>query len=53
MQVKPDWAVQEEIDFSRLAKLNLDTGEGEDLDNYGFLYYYDRSYDKQPGAKTS
>jgi hypothetical protein len=43
----------EEIDFSRLAKLNLDTGEGEDLENYGFLYYYDRSYDKQPGAKTS
>jgi translation initiation factor 3 subunit D len=43
----------EEIDFSRLSKLNLDTGEGEDIDNYGFLYYYDRSYDKQPGAKTS
>jgi hypothetical protein len=43
----------EEIDFSRLAKLNLDTGEGEDLETYGFLYYYDRSYDKQPGAKTS
>jgi len=34
-------------------KLNLDTGEGEDLDDYGFLYYYDRSYDKQPGAPTS
>ncbi|KAJ4324857.1 hypothetical protein N0V94_001086 [Neodidymelliopsis sp. IMI 364377] len=53
VQVKPDWSVKEEIDFSRLGKLNLDTGEGEDLDNYGFLYYYDRSYDKQPGAKTS
>ncbi|KAF2739254.1 eukaryotic translation initiation factor 3 subunit D [Polyplosphaeria fusca] len=53
VQVKPDWAVLEEIDFSRLAKLNLDTGEGEDIDNYGFLFYYDRSYDKQPGAKTS
>jgi translation initiation factor 3 subunit D len=53
VQVKPDWAVVEEIDFSRLSKLNLDTGDGEDLDNYGFLYYYDRSYDKQPGAKTS
>ncbi|KZM24484.1 translation initiation factor [Ascochyta rabiei] len=35
------------------VQLNLDTGEGEDLDSYGFLYYYDRSYDKQPGAKTS
>lgn len=53
MQVKPEWNVMEEIDFSRLSKLNLDTHEGEDIDNYGFLYYYDRSYDKQPGAKTS
>ncbi|KAF2013254.1 eukaryotic translation initiation factor 3 subunit D [Aaosphaeria arxii CBS 175.79] len=53
VQVKPDWNVLEEIDFARLSKLNLDTGAGEDIDDYGFLYYYDRSYDKQPGAKTS
>jgi translation initiation factor 3 subunit D len=53
VQVKPDWTVREEIDFSRLAKLNLATSEGEDIENYGFLYYYDRSYDKQPGAITS
>jgi translation initiation factor 3 subunit D len=53
VQVKPDWQVLEEIDFSRLSKLNLVTSEGEDLDDYGFLYYYDRSYDKQPGAPTS
>ena len=38
----------EEIDFNRLAKLNLDTDDGEDIENYGFVYYYDRSYDKQP-----
>lgn len=38
----------EEIDFNRLAKLNLETGPGEDIDSYGFLYYYDRSYDKPP-----
>ena len=38
----------EEIDFNRLVKLNLETDDGEDLDSYGFLYYYDRSYDKQP-----
>lgn len=38
----------EEIDFVRLAKLNLDTDDGEDIDSYGFLYYYDRSFDKQP-----
>ncbi|KAF2681852.1 translation initiation factor eIF-3, subunit D [Lentithecium fluviatile CBS 122367] len=53
VQVKPDWTVREEIDFARLAKLNLATGDGEDIDSYGFLYYYDRNYDKQPGAVTS
>jgi translation initiation factor 3 subunit D len=53
VQPKDSWRMLEEIDFSRLSKLNLDTGEGEDLDDYGFLYYYDRSYDKQPGAATS
>ncbi|EMC93382.1 hypothetical protein BAUCODRAFT_95031, partial [Baudoinia panamericana UAMH 10762] len=53
IQPKDTWRMLEEIDFNRLSKLNLDTGEGEDLDDYGFLYYYDRSYDKQPGAPTS
>ncbi|TKA61096.1 Eukaryotic translation initiation factor 3 subunit D [Cryomyces minteri] len=50
---KPDWKLLEEIDFARLMKLNLETSEGEDIDNYGFLYYYDRTFDKQPGAPTS
>jgi len=53
VQPKDSWRLLDEIDFNRLLKLNLDTGEGEDLDEYGFLYYYDRSYDKQPGAPTS
>ncbi|KAI9701920.1 MAG: hypothetical protein M1836_001264 [Candelina mexicana] len=48
VNIRPDWAMLEEIDFNRLAKLNLETHEGEDIDSYGFLYYYDRSYDKQP-----
>jgi len=43
----------EEIDFNRLAKLNLETDEGEDIESYGFLHYYDRSYDKAAGAKTA
>lgn len=43
----------EEIDFNRLAKLNLETSDGEDIDSYGFLYYYDRSLDKQPGSKQA
>lgn len=42
----------EEIDFNRLAKLNLETSGGEDIDSYGFLYYYDRSYDKPPVKNT-
>ena len=48
INIKADWKLLEEIDFNRLGKLNLETDEGEDVDSYGFLYYYDRSYDKQP-----
>lgn len=48
VNIKADWKMLEEIDFVRLAKLNLDTDDGEDIDSYGFLYYYDRSFDKQP-----
>ncbi|KEY71629.1 hypothetical protein S7711_08095 [Stachybotrys chartarum IBT 7711] len=48
INIKADWQLLEEIDFNRLAKLNLETDDGEDLDDYGFLYYYDRSYDKPP-----
>lgn len=47
INIKPDWKLLEEIDYNRLGKLNLETDEGEDIDGYGFLYYYDRSYDKQ------
>ncbi|KAH7160176.1 eukaryotic translation initiation factor 3 subunit D [Dactylonectria estremocensis] len=50
VNIKAEWKLLEEIDFNRLAKLNLDTDEGEDLDDYGFLHYYDRSYDK-PSVK--
>lgn len=48
INIKADWTLLEEIDFNRLGKLNLDADEGEDIDSYGFVYYYDRSYDKQP-----
>lgn len=50
--IRPEWNMLEEVDFARLTKLNLDTPEGEDLDDYGFLYYYDRSYDKPPSKAT-
>ena len=47
INIKPEWEMLEEIDYNRLAKLNLEADEGEDLGSYGFLYYYDRSHDKQ------
>ena len=50
--IKPDWTMLEEIDFARLQKLNLEASKGEDLDTYGFLYYYDRTYDKLPVKNT-
>ncbi|EJT81234.1 eukaryotic translation initiation factor 3 subunit D [Gaeumannomyces tritici R3-111a-1] len=52
INVKADWTLLEEIDFNRLAKLNLDADEGEDINSYGFLYSYDRSYDK-PAVKAA
>ena len=52
MNIRPEWTMLEEIDFARLLKLNLETSAGEDIDNYGFLYYYDRSYDKAPVKST-
>lgn len=48
INIRPDWKLLEEIDFNRLSKLNLDADEGEDVDSYGFVYYYDRTFDKQP-----
>ncbi|KAK4189025.1 eukaryotic translation initiation factor 3-like protein [Podospora australis] len=48
VNIKADWKLLEEIDFNRLGKLNLETDEGEDIDSYGFVNYYDRSYDKAP-----
>ncbi|OIW35646.1 eukaryotic translation initiation factor 3 subunit D [Coniochaeta ligniaria NRRL 30616] len=52
VNIKADWKLLEEIDFNRLSKLNLDADEGEDIDSYGFVYPYDRSYDK-PQVKAT
>ncbi|CAG8476433.1 4107_t:CDS:10 [Funneliformis caledonium] len=45
VKVGPEWKVLEEIEFSRLSKLNLDVDDGEDLSSHGFLYFYDKNYD--------
>ncbi|KAJ5157709.1 Eukaryotic translation initiation factor 3 subunit [Penicillium canariense] len=48
VNIRPEWHMIEEVDFSRLSKLSLEAPEGEDLETYGFLHYYDRSLDKAP-----
>ncbi|KAK5056505.1 hypothetical protein LTR84_012036 [Exophiala bonariae] len=52
VNIRSDWIMKEEIDFNRLTKLNLETSAGEDVDSYGFLYYYDRAFDKAPVKNT-
>ncbi|KAG4304657.1 hypothetical protein PORY_002050 [Pneumocystis oryctolagi] len=44
--VRHDWQLLEEIEFNRLAKLSYEMDDGVDLETYGFLRYYDKSYDK-------
>uniref|UniRef100_A0A0N5AJ04 Eukaryotic translation initiation factor 3 subunit D n=1 Tax=Syphacia muris TaxID=451379 RepID=A0A0N5AJ04_9BILA len=47
--VRQEWQVLEEMDFPRLAKLNLPNVEpGQDINGhrYGQLYYYDKSFDR-------
>ncbi|ORY90663.1 eukaryotic translation initiation factor 3 subunit D [Leucosporidium creatinivorum] len=46
--IASDWAVLEEIEFTRLAKLRLevDTTEVETVSSHGFLYEYDKTYDR-------
>ncbi|KAL1741523.1 eukaryotic translation initiation factor 3 subunit D [Schizophyllum fasciatum] len=44
--VQPSWQVLEEIEFHRLAKLRLEVDEPEDLDSYGRLFAYDKTYDR-------
>lgn len=51
--VKPEWKMLEKIDFNRLAKLNLETDDGEDIETYGLLRYYDRANEKAAGVKTA
>ncbi|EKM59498.1 uncharacterized protein PHACADRAFT_137336 [Phanerochaete carnosa HHB-10118-sp] len=44
--ISPEWTMLEEIEFHRLAKLRLDVDDPEDLDTYGRLLPYDKSYDR-------
>ncbi|KZT29416.1 eukaryotic translation initiation factor 3, subunit 7 [Neolentinus lepideus HHB14362 ss-1] len=44
--ISPDWQMLDEIEFHRLAKLRLDVEEPEDVDSYGRLFPYDKTYDR-------
>jgi len=48
VQVRQDWQILEEIEFSRLGKLRLevDTEEPDEVAQYGFVSEYDKSYDR-------
>ncbi|KAJ7055016.1 eukaryotic translation initiation factor 3 subunit D [Mycena amicta] len=44
--ISPTWSMLEEIEFHRLAKLRLEVDEPVDLDSYGRLFAYDKTYDR-------
>lgn len=45
--VRPDWVAIEDMDFPRLQKLSLPgIKEGTDVDTYGVLEYYDKTFDR-------
>ncbi|WRT66990.1 eukaryotic translation initiation factor 3 subunit D [Kwoniella shivajii] len=44
--ISPDWQVLEEVDFTRLAKLNLSVENAEDVASYGTVQAYDRAFDR-------
>lgn len=46
VDVRPEWAVKEQIAFSALAKLSCSVGDPVDLGDYGAVEFYDRTYDK-------
>jgi translation initiation factor 3 subunit D len=48
VQVKSNWNVLQEIEFTRLQKLSFPNVEGHDIENerYGALHYYDKGMDK-------
>ncbi|KAH8834215.1 eukaryotic translation initiation factor 3 subunit D [Flagelloscypha sp. PMI_526] len=44
--ISPSWNMLEEIEFHRLAKLRLDVDDPEDLESYGRLHAYDKTFDR-------
>uniref|UniRef100_A0A061QVG9 Eukaryotic translation initiation factor 3 subunit D n=1 Tax=Tetraselmis sp. GSL018 TaxID=582737 RepID=A0A061QVG9_9CHLO len=46
VEIRPEWAVHEQIPFASLGKLNLQVGEPEELMACGSVARYDKGYDR-------
>ncbi|PHZ10141.1 eukaryotic translation initiation factor 3 [Rhizopus microsporus ATCC 52813] len=44
--IGPDWKVLDEIEFSRLSKLNFAIPPATEIASYGFVNMYDKAYDR-------
>ncbi|KAF6761964.1 eukaryotic translation initiation factor 3 subunit 7 [Ephemerocybe angulata] len=44
--ISPSWQMLEEIEFHRLSKLRLEVDEPEELESYGRIFAYDKTYDR-------
>jgi translation initiation factor 3 subunit D len=44
--ISPQWSMLEEIEFHRLAKLRLEVDEPEELESFGRVFAYEKSYDR-------
>ena len=46
IDIRPEWAVKEQIPFASLSKLSCSVGEADDLGEFGAVDFYDKAYDK-------
>ncbi|CAD6577232.1 MAG: hypothetical protein TREMPRED_001890 [Tremellales sp. Tagirdzhanova-0007] len=44
--ISPDWQMLEEIEFLRLAKLNLSVDQPQELESHGTIQGYDKGFDR-------
>ncbi|CAK0760799.1 hypothetical protein CVIRNUC_002801 [Coccomyxa viridis] len=46
VDIRPEWAVVEQIPFTSLSKLNYQAPPPDTLDTYGTLEYFDKAFDR-------
>lgn len=52
VDIRPDWRVLEQVNFSALTKLSLSVDEPEDLAFCGTLWHYDKTFDRLTAKNT-